>query len=174
MANFCEKCGSPLNGEKFCSNCGAPVVEAPAPATQAPFNPAAPAAPLSAEDAKDASDNKAMGILAYFGILVFIPIFAAKNSKFARFHSNQGLTLFIISVGMFLFNMGIEWATRSTTSVWGIAVPTHNWVYSLWSVIYWIGLIFIFVLAIMGIVNATKGECKELPIIGKINSLKHI
>ena len=32
-----------------------------------------------------------MAILAYFGILVLIPILAAKDSKFARFHANQGL-----------------------------------------------------------------------------------
>ena len=44
---------------------------------------------------KDAQDNKAMGILAYLGILVLVPIFAAKESPFARFHANQGLVLLI-------------------------------------------------------------------------------
>ena len=196
MANFCEKCGSPLNGEKFCPNCGAPVaapapapapapVAAPAPAPapapaapqapyapQAPFNAAAPAAPLSPEEAKDAADNKVMGILAYLGILVLVPIFAAKNSLFAKFHANQGLTLCIIGVVLFILNMILEWATRSTSYVWGIPVPTHNWVYTIWMIIYWVACIFILVLAIMGIVNAVKGEKKELPIIGKYQFLK--
>ncbi len=39
-----------------------------------------------------------MGILCYLGILVLIPIFAAKDSKFVRFHANQGLILLLASV----------------------------------------------------------------------------
>ena len=42
---------------------------------------------------QDIAQNKAMAILAYLGILVLIPIFAAKNSAFAKFHANQGLIL---------------------------------------------------------------------------------
>lgn len=124
------------------------------------------------DEAKDAADNKVMGILAYFGILVLIPIFAAKDSKFAKFHSNQGLILCIIGVALWLVNMILEWATRSTDYVWGIPVPTHNWIYTIWSIIYVIGCIFMLVLAIMGIINAVKGEKKELPIIGKYQILK--
>ena len=46
-------------------------------------------------DPRDIEQNKLMAILAYLGILVIIPILAAKESKFARFHSNQGLILLI-------------------------------------------------------------------------------
>ena len=46
-------------------------------------------------DKADVEQNKVMAILAYFGILVLIPILAAKDSKFARFHANQGLLLCI-------------------------------------------------------------------------------
>lgn len=186
MANFCEKCGSPLNGEKFCPNCGAPVAasSAPAPAPQAPYAPQAPqapqapyapqapAAPQSPSDAKDAADNKVMGILAYLGILVLVPIFAAKNSPFAKFHSNQGLNLCIIGVALWLLNMLISWATTTTKYVWGIPYPDHSWLYYIWAFIYFIACIFLLVLAIMGIVNAAKGEKKELPIIGKFQLLK--
>ena len=42
-------------------------------------------------ESQDIQDNKVMNILAYIGILVLVPIFAAKNSKVARFSSNQGL-----------------------------------------------------------------------------------
>lgn len=40
---------------------------------------------------QDIDQNKIMGILSYFGILVLIPIFAAKESPFARFHANRAL-----------------------------------------------------------------------------------
>ena len=49
-------------------------------------------------DPQDIEENKFMAILAYFGILVIIPILAAKDSKFARFHSNQGLILCITAI----------------------------------------------------------------------------
>ena len=49
-------------------------------------------------DKEDIQKNTFMAILAYFGILVLIPIFAAKDSKFARFHSNQGLILLIVAI----------------------------------------------------------------------------
>ena len=35
-------------------------------------------------NAKDAQDNKAMGILAYLGILVLVPIFAAKAVSYTH------------------------------------------------------------------------------------------
>ena len=44
-------------------------------------------------DNQDIQNNKIMAILSYFGILVLVPILAAKESKFARFHANQGLIL---------------------------------------------------------------------------------
>ncbi|MBO4363977.1 MAG: hypothetical protein J5912_06325, partial [Clostridia bacterium] len=47
-------------------------------------------------DTQDINDNKGLTILAYIGPLVFIPMFVRKNSKFARFHCNQGLILFIL------------------------------------------------------------------------------
>ncbi|MBR5426739.1 MAG: hypothetical protein IK118_00195, partial [Clostridia bacterium] len=46
-------------------------------------------------DPADVQANKAMGVLAYLSWLVLIPIFAAKNSRFARFHANQGIVLAI-------------------------------------------------------------------------------
>ena len=36
-------------------------------------------------DPQDVQANKVMAILAYFGLLVFVPLFAAKESRFARY-----------------------------------------------------------------------------------------
>ena len=43
-------------------------------------------------------NNKLMGILSYIGILVLIPIFAAKDDPFVRYHANQGLVNFIVAL----------------------------------------------------------------------------
>lgn len=121
----------------------APAAEAPAAAAEAPAAEAGPAA-APAIDPSDISANKVMAILAYIGILVLIPLFAAKESKFARFHTNQGLILFICNVVIYFISL----------------IPGLK-------AIGWILSIAALVFAIIGIIGAAKGETKELPLIGK-------
>lgn len=102
---------------------------------------------------EDIQKNKVFGILAYFGILVLVPIFAAKESKFAQFHANQGLILLICEVAISILNIFL-----SSIAFLGLIV-------SLLSLV-------IFVFAILGIVNAAQGKAKELPLIGTIKILK--
>ncbi|MBO4869559.1 MAG: zinc ribbon domain-containing protein [Clostridia bacterium] len=109
-------------------------------------------------DKEDAQQNKVMGILAYIGILVLVPIFAAKDSKFARFHANQGLVLAIFEVASYLI-----------FSVILSMIPKIGW---LFGVIGWIISVGLLVLAVLGIVAAARGQAKELPIIGQIKILK--
>ena len=44
-------------------------------------------------DATDVQQNRVMGILSYIGILVLIPYFATKKSAYARYHTQQGITV---------------------------------------------------------------------------------
>ena len=106
---------------------------------------------------EDIQSNKVMGILAYIGILVLVPIFAAKNSKFARFNANQGLVLLIAEV-----------AISFTATILGF-IPKVGGVLS-WLV--YLLMIPCVILAVLGIVNAAKGQVKELPVIGKFKILK--
>ncbi len=154
---FCGNCGTQVpDGTRFCPGCGAAM----ASATQAAASAAAPAAP--AAPAGDAQTNRGKAILAYFGPLVLIPIFTAKDSPFARFHSNQGLVLFIGTVALSIvcnilssLMYAISWALGS--AVTGIL-----------SLLYFAPAI----LAVMGIINANKGETRPLPFIGGIKLLK--
>jgi uncharacterized membrane protein len=143
---FCGKCGTQVpEGTRFCGTCGN-MITGGAPGQN---------------EAMDAQENKWMGILAYLGPLVFVPMFAAKNSKFARFHTVQGFNLFLLDIA------------------YGIVAGVLN---AIFFAIFWgTGLIFsmlfsfisiaILVLAIIGIVNAAQGNKKELPIIGKLRIL---
>ena len=115
---------------------------------------------------EDVQNNKAFAILAYFWLLVLVPIFAAKESKFARFHANQGLVLCIVETAWWLINFIITAILIHTLS-WSTL-----WVLSLWGVIYWLVSVGIFVFAIIGIVNAAQGSVKPLPIFGKYKILK--
>lgn len=78
---FCSKCGAQLNeGEKFCSKCGAPVEDKKEEKKQENGFEAILNTPdtTSGYDQNDIQSNKAMGILAYFGLLVLVPILAQR------------------------------------------------------------------------------------------------
>ena len=100
-------------------------------------------------DQADINSNKVMAILAYLGILVLIPLFAAKDSKFARFHTNQGLLLLLVAILCGVISR----------------IPVIGF---LGSILGFISGIF----AIIGIVYAIQGKAKELPLIGKYRILK--
>ena len=102
-------------------------------------------------DPADVEKNKTMAILAYF--LFFLPLITdAKDSPFAKFHANQSLALVISSFGIYFISGALAFIT------FGIL----NFIVSL-------AMIAIFVFWVMGIVNASNGEMKELPLIGGIH-----
>ncbi len=102
----------------------------------------------------DAEKNKLMAIIGYIvPILFFIPLVSdGKNSPFAKFHANQQLVLLI------------GWVV---VNIVGGVIPIIGWF-----IILPFGTIFLLVLAIIGIINASKGEMKKLPAIGGIEILK--
>jgi uncharacterized membrane protein len=117
-------------------------------------------------DPEDIEQNKVMGVLAYFGILVLVPMLAAKESAFARFHSNQGLILCIAIIAWAIVH-GLLMAILG-----GLLLPGGWRIYSLIGTILSLIYLIFTVLAIIGIVNALNGKAKELPIIGKYKLLK--
>ena len=100
--------------------------------------------------------------MAYFGILVLIPMFAAKQDPFARYHANQGLVLFILTmISSVLSNV--------LTSILIEISPVLTLVVSgLFGILTLIFCIF----ALVGIIHAVKGQTKPLPLIGGIKLLK--
>ena len=98
-------------------------------------------------DPNDVKSNKVYAVLAYFGILVLIPILAAKDSPYARYHANQGLILFILEIIVIILGRIVGFLGT-------------------------IGGLITFILFIIGIVNAAQGRAKELPVIGKFRLLK--
>lgn len=130
---------------------GEPAAQPVAEPTAAEPAAAAPAAEKAAPafDPADVSAGKLMAILSYLSILVFIPLFTAKDSKFVRFHVNQGLILLICGVVIFFIGR----------------IPGV-------SALAWLLSVAVAVLAIIGILNAAKGEAKELPLIGKFKIIE--
>lgn len=100
-------------------------------------------------DSEDINKNKVMAGLAY--IIFFLPLIVCPDSKFARFHANQGLVLLILSfAGSIILSI----------------IPIIGWL------LLPVFAVFIIVLGIMGLINGLNGKDKELPIIGKYKILK--
>lgn len=102
------------------------------------------------DESSDVKDNKGMAILAY--IIFFIPLITSKDSKFAMYHANQGLVLFLFGVSV---------------SVVGTIIPLIGWL-----LILPLGTLCWFIFVVLGIINAANGKQKQLPLIGKISLLK--
>ena len=94
-------------------------------------------------DPDDVNKNKLMAVLAYIGPLVIIPILVAKDSKFAKFHANQGLILFLIALVCSLLTK----------------LKLIGWLFSVCGAV-------VFILAVVGIIYACQGKAKELPVVG--------
>lgn len=150
--NYCNKCKHTLEeGTQFCPYCGAHVN----------------AGPIISEDSYDPQDvqsNKGLAFLSYFGILFLIPLFVRKDSKFVRFHLNQGLVLFIIDIIMNILH-------RICNYLFVLyIIPSLS--FGVKTLLFACD-VFTVVLTIMGMVYALQGKAKELPIIGKINLIKN-
>ncbi len=159
---FCTKCGSVLNEDGVCENC---LNKKDMPDT--PFDKAVDAiknAPDETEeyDKDDIKENIFFAIIAYFGILILIPVIARPDSKFARFHANQALDLIILSLVYGIIASVFTSIAFIKGTAFGIFILG----------IFLIVSVGIFLLWILGIGNAAQGKAKQVPFIGKINLLK--
>ncbi|MDR3289496.1 MAG: zinc-ribbon domain-containing protein [Peptococcaceae bacterium] len=133
----------------FCQKCGTQLQDGvnfcPDCGAQTGAAPAQSPTPQAATPSNDAAENKGMAILAYF--LWFVPLLAGahKTSPFVKYHTNQAIILCIVGV------------CGAIVSI----VPIINFL-----------LIFLypvlFVLFVMGIINAAQEKTKPLPIIGNL------
>lgn len=107
------------------------------------------------KESSDVEKNKAMAIIGYIlPILFFVPLIneESKKSPYAKFHANQQVVLLIAAIAV---------------NVVGGIIPFLGWF-----IILPLGGIFLIVIAVMGIINASKGEMKKLPLIGGFEIIK--
>lgn len=149
---YCSRCGSKVeNSAQFCPQCGAPVNQTAPASSGSDFNSidAEGKDYTSTYSASDIAENKMLCILCYLGILLLIPLLVKQDSKYVRFHCNQGLLLLIFDIII------------SIVAV----VPLIGWLVSV------VGYVASLVFLVMGIVNTCNGRAKTLPIIGNIATL---
>lgn len=149
---YCTKCRAQnYDTAQFCQSCGMAVANKTTP----------PDKTQQAISKEDAESNKGMAILSY--ILFFIPLLTGdhKKSPFVKFHVNQGTVLFItmaaIGIGSSIL-MAILRAVFFNWFAWGIL--------GVFSAILNLVWILPMILTVIGIINASSGKAKHLPVIG--------
>ncbi|MBR0599063.1 hypothetical protein [Sinanaerobacter chloroacetimidivorans] len=116
--------------------------------------------PVEIFDTDDIQQNKTMAGLAY--LLFFLPLVVCKDSKFGRFHANQGLLLLILSVGGYM-----------VLSIFTTILATITWrLFGVVSLLYGLFSLAILALLIFGLVNGLNGKVRELPVIGRFRIIQ--
>jgi uncharacterized membrane protein len=112
----------------------------------------------------DIDDGKTMAILAY--IIFLVPLFAARDKKFAMYHTEQAIVLWIAFIAIYIVMTILTIIVNQISSTLGCVI-------SILGILPWLAYV---VLWIMGLLNAIGGKVKELPVIGawgaKLNLVK--
>ena len=93
-----------------------------------------------------------MAVLAYLGILILIPFLMSRDNAFVKYHLKQGLILIICEA--------VVWTVRMQSMF-------------MFTPIFGAINIALFVLAIIGVLNAIQGKEKEIPLIGGLARYIH-
>ncbi len=113
-----------------------------------------PADPVTPQTAlpQEIQEGKTFAILTYALSLIGLPFFLVplimRNNEFSLYHAKQCLMIWIGFIAVGFISGVLSWTC--IVPILGVAV-----------------LIFLFVLDIMGLINAVKGLQQPLPVIGK-------
>lgn len=123
-------------------------------------------------DAKEIEEGKAFAAVGYIWVLFLVPLLAAKENKFAKFHGKQGTVLFGAGTVCGIVAIVLLVVLIVLFGVIGIVLPGPlSYVGSAFGTI--IGLVIgviVFggwaVLAVMGVINAFGGKYWKMPLFG--------
>jgi len=129
-----------------------------------------PEAPKAGD--KEIEEGKTFAGIGYLGILFLVPLLAAKDNKFAKFHGKQGMVLCgagivggIVAVILWVF-LAIVFGVLGAVlpgpfGCVGSAVGTVIGLI-IWVIVFggWL------VLAVMGLINAFQGKYWKMPLLG--------
>lgn len=99
-------------------------------------------------------DKKTTSWVAYLTFIGWIVAYCAGDKEGAKFHLNQSLIIWLGVLCVWVASMILAF------------IPILGWL------AVWAADIYLFVMWIMGLINAINQEEKELPLIGTIKILK--
>lgn len=98
---------------------------------------------LDQQPVTDIEEYKIFAAMSYMGVLVLVPLFVKKDDPFVLFHVKQG---FVILVGFVITFLSMFWIT----------------------VVSNILFLILFLISVIGLVQALQGRRWKIPVIGGI------
>ncbi len=149
MARYCSSCGAEMvDTAAFCPKCGKPTGIQPtaAPSPAASLN-SVPTSPVTASGTTGLQDNIA-GLLAYLVLpaIVFLILEPYSRNRFIRFHSVQGVALWVVYI--------LASAVIS-------AIPILNFL-----LLPLVGFAFL-IIAVICMIKAFQNQTFKLPLLGE-------
>jgi uncharacterized membrane protein len=95
------------------------------------------------EDAAAVEDGKSLAWLSYFGLLLLIPLLVKPDNSFCKHHAKQGLVMLLLWIALAFI---------------AAIIPILGYI------IWILGALTLFVLAIIGIINSVQGEYWKAPL----------
>ncbi|NNM86451.1 MAG: hypothetical protein HKL96_11940 [Phycisphaerales bacterium] len=121
------------------------------------------------DDMLDVEENRPFAMLAYIGPLVLVPLLAARQSPFARHHTNQGFVLFIAEA--VVWGLGNIINIIMGGSLFLSPTSQHAAVY-LWLFLGAVVYAGFVALSLLGLLHAYSGTRDRLPALGNYQIVK--
>lgn len=121
---------------------------------------------------EDIEKNKVLCGFVYLGWLFWLPMVACADSKFGKFHANQGLVAFIFYI---IVNIARALISGTLNIIFGYSLVgglVGGIGGLLNNIIGWILSLLCLGVLLFGMINTFNGKAKELPVIGKIRLIK--
>lgn len=123
--------------------------------------PPVPAAPAGGPTAADIKEGSVFAILSYVFNFISLPFFLVpllmRNNAFSLYHAKQCLMFWIVSIVSAVIAMVTAFILVITVVLACLA-----------PVLYLVLIVFLLVINVIGLINACKGQCRPLPVIGTL------
>ena len=148
----CPKCNFKVKRkDKFCPYCGHELKEEVIETIAIEQEEEAEKEKISSTK-EEQNKERICSAIAYLGFLFFIPLLACPDSKYAKFHANQGIILCIFNAIL--------------SAISGISIIINSFKINIIEIIV---DTVILLYSVYGVYNAVTGREKKLPLIGKFN-----
>jgi uncharacterized membrane protein len=174
----CPVCHNEVGSQStFCNHCGAPLAAAApgavppqAPYTQTPAYTQAPPSytappqgypqtpPAAASSGLSANSAAAIAYITFIPAILFLVIEPYNKTPLVRFHSFQSIGLAIVWFAL--------WFVVMVLSMFFAFIPGLHLLFFFFPLLHFGIFIVMFILWLMAILKASKGEFYKLPIIG--------
>ena len=166
---YCRNCGKKLpDNARFCSECGTVVLVDGKPIHESAVHSFGRRKGLNVTsnfDSRDIEKHKDTSYLCYISVFALIPAFTqSEDSKYIRFHANQGLALAIVEIICLILAVISKLLSDAFIDSYlfvFVALPALL-IFSITTFI----LTFSFFFTIFGIVQLRSGAAYKIPLLG--------